>query len=567
MSYTDFIEQNIAPYSAKKIGVYNSSGNKVGIVPLGSFKPSYGERLYRFGLLSDVHNQSDQSAESTEDLQRALAYFNEKESVWATCICGDISQNGTASEFQIYKNNVDAKSPSTPVYTTVGNHDATTSGLNTANWNTYTGHDRCFEITKNNDHFLFFGMNKWSLGSSGTPYLDSDIDWLEEKLEEYRNQRVFVFTHLFFPTRAGNLNDIYPNGNWLGGSQLTRIQALNDRYKNSIWFSGHSHWKWYLQKYQDRANIYKNDCGWCVHVPSCASPIDSNGTSRDNKPLESEGAIVDVYENYIDIRGMNLKNQKYLPIAQYRLNTTLVNIDAKPATTYAITNNLTNCTNSNTVTTVTEGSSYNANISANEGYELSSVIITMGGTDVTSSVYSNGVITIASVTGDIVITATTAELPLATNSYVLDDLTNCIPVYQGAVIDSNTAKLQRNGSGICVASVDISSNTNLSILDEHRLQVYNGQKVYAKVTGMDLGGYDITTNKIGICLKIYDESHNILYEIDYLDCVNDTPKLLFTASKDSNMYVWFRLKTSSSSTGITYPITVTLDKFELYTEN
>ena len=478
MSYTDFIEQNIAPYSAEKIGVYNSNGEKVGIVPLGNFKPSYGERLYRFGLLSDVHNQSDQTAESTEDLQRALQFFNEKESVEMTCICGDISQNGTASEFQIYKNNVDAKSPSTPVYTTVGNHDATTGGLNTANWNTYTGHDRCFEITKNNDHFLFFGMNKWSLGSSGTPYLDSDIDWLEEKLEEYRNQRVFVFTHLFFPTRAGNLNDIYPNGNWLGGSQLTKIQALNDRYKNSIWFSGHSHWKWYLQKYQDRANIYKNDCGWCVHVPSCASPIDSNGTSRVSKPLESEGAIVDVYENYIDIRGMNLKNQKYLPIAQYRLDTTLVNVDAKPATTYAITNNLTNCTNSNSATSVEKNSSYSAVLSANEGYEISSVVVTMGGTDITSSCVSGTNISIVSVTGDIVITASTnavqteETIALTWRKGKIDSSTGAITendsqyyITQNIAYDSTKTYTLENIAGNVRVGYYQTDGTNISVSD------------------------------------------------------------------------------------------------------
>ena len=330
MAYEDFISENIAPYAATKIGVYDNEGNKVGIIPLGDFKPEYGNRLYRFGVLSDVHNQSDQSAESTADLQKALSIFNEKESVTMTCICGDISQNGTASEFEIYKNNVEAKSPNTPVYTTVGNHDATSSGLNLDNWNTYTGnHGRSFEVTQGNDHFLFFGMNRWSLGSGGTPYIEEDMAWLEEKLETYRNERCFIFTHLFFPDRAGNLNGIYPTGNWLGGAQLTRIQGLCDHYKNTIWFSGHSHWKWYLQKYQDRANIYRNNCGWCVHIPSCASPIDSNGSSRVSMPLESEGAIVDVYENYIDIRGIDLKNEKYLPIAQYRLDTTLVEIPAK----------------------------------------------------------------------------------------------------------------------------------------------------------------------------------------------------------------------------------------------
>lgn len=331
-SFNEFINNNIAPYNATKIGVYDSTGNKVGEIPVTNLKPDFGERLYRFGLLSDVHNQQDQTAESTEDLQRALAFFNEKESVSFTCICGDLSQSGTAAEFQIYKTNVETKSPNTPVYTTTGNHDCGlgTSGLNLSAWKQYTGnHDRCYEITQGTDHFLFFGMNKWSLGNSGTPYLDEDITWISNKLEEYRNERCFVFTHLFFPTRAGNLNNIYPTGNWLGGTQLTTIQALNDRYKNAIWFSGHSHWKWYLQKYQDRANIYRNNCGWCVHVPSCALPIDSNGTTRVEKPLESEGAIVDVYENYIDIRGMDLKNQKYLPIAQYRLDTTLVNIKEK----------------------------------------------------------------------------------------------------------------------------------------------------------------------------------------------------------------------------------------------
>lgn len=63
-------------------------------------------------------------------------------------------------------------------------------------------------------------------------------------------------------------------------------------------------------------------------MPSCASPIDSDGTStRVSMPEESEGAIVDVYDTYIDIRGMDMKNGKYLPIAQYRIDTTLKTIE------------------------------------------------------------------------------------------------------------------------------------------------------------------------------------------------------------------------------------------------
>ena len=57
-TFNDFMEQNVAPYAAKKIGVYNASGERVGSIPLGTFKPNYGERLYRFGVLSDVHNET-----------------------------------------------------------------------------------------------------------------------------------------------------------------------------------------------------------------------------------------------------------------------------------------------------------------------------------------------------------------------------------------------------------------------------------------------------------------------------------------------------------------------------
>lgn len=350
--YSNFIKENIAPYAAHHIGVYNSNGVKVGDIPLGDFKPEYGERLYRFGLLSDVHNQSSQTSENTADLQNALSVFNEKESVKITCICGDISQNATTTEFQLYKTNIQAKSPNTSVFTTTGNHDCPSSGsFDDATWSGYTGNKKSFyftNITTNGvfDVFIFFGMTNYSLGSNGTPYSEEDINWLENLLETYKNNRVFIFTHLFFPTKAGNLNNIYPSGNWLGGSQLTRIQALNEKYVNSIWFSGHSHWKWYLQKYQSTENIYRSydlngkpTCGYCVHVPSCASPIDSDGSSRlecgsyNDVCLQSEGAIVDVYQNYIDIRGVTFKDYgdddyvtRYLPIATYRLDTTIIDL-------------------------------------------------------------------------------------------------------------------------------------------------------------------------------------------------------------------------------------------------
>ena len=78
------------------------------------------------------------------------------------------------------------------------------------------------------------------------------------------------------------------------------------------------------------------------------------------------------------------------------------------ATVYhSITNALTNVTTNNDAVAAEDGTAYSATISAADGYTMSSVTVTMGGTDVTATAYNSdtGVISIAAVTGDVVITA------------------------------------------------------------------------------------------------------------------------------------------------------------------
>ena len=76
-------------------------------------------------------------------------------------------------------------------------------------------------------------------------------------------------------------------------------------------------------------------------------------------------------------------------------------------TQYVISNNLSNATTSNSIVLVNANASYTATITANSGYTLSAITVTMGGTDITSSAVSGNTITISSVTGNVVITVTT----------------------------------------------------------------------------------------------------------------------------------------------------------------
>lgn len=325
--YEDLIDQNVAPGEAKGIGIYDSEGRRVGSVRMSSLKSRSAKApFYSYGVLTDVHFGVPK-IDPENDFKRALKFFAE-EGASMVCICGDISEYGTEEEFQAYAAAV-AQSE-IPVYTTTGNHDCTKKGITIELWDKHVGlplvFEQSVEVNGRTDHFLFLGMKRWHFSEA---YYDEHIEWLEKKLEEYAGERCYIITHLFFPERAGNLNGVYPQKNWLKGPQLEKLENLCRKYHNTLWFSGHSHWEWALQKYQDRANIHRDHVdgkpasGWAVHVPGCGCPITSDGTTRVNTPPASEGALIQVYKDHVKVIGVDLKNGKYLPIATYHLDTPL----------------------------------------------------------------------------------------------------------------------------------------------------------------------------------------------------------------------------------------------------
>ena len=96
--YEDLIPQNVALPGTRRIGIYNSGGNRVGQIRLDTLTPPTEElRQYSFGALSDVHIVYTTAA---DDFKKALTYLNESEAVAFTCVCGDLTDSGTACSVQ-----------------------------------------------------------------------------------------------------------------------------------------------------------------------------------------------------------------------------------------------------------------------------------------------------------------------------------------------------------------------------------------------------------------------------------------------------------------------------------
>ena len=199
-------------------------------------------------------------------------------------------------------------------------------------------------------------------------YDNLTLIWLKNLLEQFNDKRIFIFTHLFFVHKAGSNNidnEYYHYGglydNWRiqetsaycpCGIQFEFLNKLNNEHKNTIWFTGHSHYKWNWQIVDPNININNNEyniyrpddsdfnedmrylrksnnsilkSGFNVHIPSTCRPLKlSEGYDIAGK--DSEGAIMDIYEDYVDIRGIIFKEEsdtyinQYYPLAQYRIN-------------------------------------------------------------------------------------------------------------------------------------------------------------------------------------------------------------------------------------------------------
>lgn len=120
------------------------------------------------------------------------------------------------------------------------------------------------------------------------------------------------------------------------------------------------------------------------------------------------------------------------------------------ATIYrSITNSLSHVSNSNAAVSVEDGAAYTATLTADSGYTMGSVVIKMGGTDITSTAYtaSSGAISIASVTGDVVITAVATKVVTYTNlvPIAVDSAGASAPYTDGKYLGSNGAPSDMSG--------------------------------------------------------------------------------------------------------------------------
>lgn len=360
---TTLIPQNVAPDGAQKVVICDTNGNVVCECELGNLALSdVGVKKYSVGLLSDTHTRESEYSTNTtlmtdsqNDLARAIKYFSGVAEI--TCVCGDLAEYNQA--LRKHKEIVDANKGEMKVFEIAGNHEhfvypsGTESILSSDEIKQYTGYPLYYTIsnqptdedkrnyycdTVGDDVFIMVGAVRWSAVFN----LES-IQWLQETLDTNRNKRCFLFIHCFLKGAqyCGDSTGIINTVDMTATYKTVFVSLLN-HYKNVIYFHGHSHVEGQMQEYtQSLANPlpanYDFSCGvHSVHIPSGTVPRDISSGSRVEMPGESQGYLMDVYDNHIVLRCRDFVKGEFIPIAHYCLDTSLKMVESKPASYFGL---------------------------------------------------------------------------------------------------------------------------------------------------------------------------------------------------------------------------------------
>ena len=330
----EFIPLNAIPDNATRIIALHNGVISADFKIPDNKRLNINDKLFSYGALSDIHidGDGDDDGFTKSDFAKEISYFETNGAV-AICNSGDITRDG-------YEHDVAAILPfinntNLPIYTARGNHDNANdcSGLDNELYLSIEPNGNLFLKEINGEIFIFCGIISSSAGGSSV-FDDAQITQLSAWLKTYKDRRVFLHEHVFFG-ETGNIYNLYNGSGMSDSGNAGEFKKLMSKYRNVILCTGHSHLDFSLQRLGDHANIVQRTDTLChrVHIPSASRPRYNDIDTPDIKDntyvykLGAQGYLIDVYRDFIILKGRDFSKDKNLPYATYILDTTPISIE------------------------------------------------------------------------------------------------------------------------------------------------------------------------------------------------------------------------------------------------
>ena len=289
------------------------------MLPHDRAKYDFGEALYEFQVISDVHQTELAYLEGiTSHFDMALADIkaNSPNSL-GIFINGDIADNGTVANYQFYLNKIKKANLPFGVYASIGNHDwyqHTDAYFKKYANPTLGATDKVyFDFETEEAYFIFIGGDS---EKDEANISQTQREWFKEKLETRdTSKRTFVFLHQGFGYTVGGTYGENSTG-WTGTIvQEKEIREILKDHTDVVMFSSHTHYDMngktssMFEKTEDLPTMF--------NTAAVIQLSTDKETSTKSLSTESQGLYLTVYEDAILVQGREFVDGQWIPAAQF----------------------------------------------------------------------------------------------------------------------------------------------------------------------------------------------------------------------------------------------------------
>lgn len=288
--------------------------------------------VFRFAVISDIHVEA-WNKESHTKLRKALTDLGTHAPGQALVINGDLG-NGLPKDYEtLGKLMQENPYPGQVVYT-IGNHEFYKAWTDASGkWNEanfpngetaeasinrflqFNGYEKVYHDSWiGGYHFVFLGSESYRQTDDSFAedawLSENQLNWLEGVMAEgaEEGKPIFVFLHQPLPyTVAGSYTDF----NSRAVVQHDRLKEILSRYPQTVFFSGHSHWE------LGSPGTFIQDGFTMVNTSSVLTPYDTTDNPIAAEERKSEGLVVEVTGNRVQIKGRNFTAGDWIPEASY----------------------------------------------------------------------------------------------------------------------------------------------------------------------------------------------------------------------------------------------------------
>ena len=308
----------VMPDDADGVEVCVKKGRSTAVyVPMtDELKLPASEKLYEFQVISDLHINAEKpqhTAHLTAALKDMAAVSPNSEAVF--CV-GDTTDRGVQANYDLLAQTIeDADVDLPPIYYAIGNHDMIYG----------TDYDEQVKLfTDNlsmpsvyyagdigNTRYIVLGSD--TIVGEGT-IGEEQLTFLKNELAKTdKSKPVFLFLHQpLIDTVSGSLYSSDPDIQYWYGIRPTgnQVRDILKEYPNAILFTGHTHWS--FEMFQPLLFGEGQDATFAN-----TASVGYLWSDKDRAISGSEGYYVEVYEEYVLLKGREYTNGDWCAAAQF----------------------------------------------------------------------------------------------------------------------------------------------------------------------------------------------------------------------------------------------------------